>query len=155
MSEISFNSIRDGVSLALHAAFPAPAQIHGGGVRQGLKAGDFNVVMPGAGHQLEVGRRYRRDPTVDVIYYPHKDSAGCYDVADKLTNLLERIKTPEGDVLHASSCTWNVTDGVLHVVVAYSHHVFRPHEQTVMDELQWGPGGPGALGRTGKVAPAE
>lgn len=96
MSEISFNSIRDGVTLALHAAFPAPAEIHGGNVKQGLKAGDFNVVMPGAGHRLEVGRWYKRTPTVDVIYYPRKDSAECYAVADKLTAVLESITTLEG-----------------------------------------------------------
>ena len=112
MSEISFNSIRDGVSLALHTAFPAPAEIHGGNVKQGLKAGDFNVVMPGAGHRLEVGRWYKRTPTVDVIYYPRKDSAECYAVADKLTAVLESITTPEGIVVHATNCTWSVTDGI-------------------------------------------
>ena len=60
MSEISFNSIQDGVSLALHTAFPAPAEIHGGNVKQGLKAGDFNVVMPGAGHR-QIGRASCRE----------------------------------------------------------------------------------------------
>ena len=45
MSEINFNSIYDGVSLALHAAFPN-SNVHGGEVKQGLKPGDFNVIMP-------------------------------------------------------------------------------------------------------------
>ena len=141
MSEISFNSVRDGVSLALHAAFPAPAQIHGGGVKQGLKAGDFSVVMPGAGHRQELGRRYRRTATVDVIYYPRKDNAECYGVADKLTAVLESITTPEGDIAHASSCTWNVTDGVLHVQLTYDHFVYRPREEVMMGELKIDQGG--------------
>lgn len=136
MSEISFNSILDGVSLALHAAFPAPAQIHGGDVKQGLKAGDFNVVMPGAGHGQEVGQRYKRTPTVDVIYYPRKDNAECYDVADQLTAVLESITTPEGDVVHATSCTWNVTDGVLHVLLNYDHFTYRPRDEVMMGELK-------------------
>lgn len=136
MSEISFNSIRDGVSLVLHAAFPAPAQIHGGGVKQGLKAGDFNVVMPVAGHKQEVDRRYKRTPTVDVIYYPRRDSAECYEVADKLTNLLESIMTPEGDIVHAAGCTWSVTDGVLHMLLTYDHFVYRPREEVMMGELK-------------------
>lgn len=136
MSEISFNSIRDGISLALHAAFPAPAQIHGGDVKQGLKAGDFNVVMPGAGHRQEVGQRYKRTPTVDVIYYPKKDNAECYDVADQLTAVLESITTPEGHVVHATSCTWNVADGVLHVLLTYDHFVYRPREEVMMGELK-------------------
>lgn len=45
MSEISFSSIYDGVSLALHAAFPS-VQVHGGNVKQGLNPGDLNVIMP-------------------------------------------------------------------------------------------------------------
>lgn len=136
MSEISFNSIRDGVSLALHAAFPSPAQIHGGGVKQGLHPGDFNVVMPGAGHSQELGQRYKRTPIVDVIYYPRKDNSECYDIADQLTNLLESITTPEGDVVHAASCTWSVTDGVLHMLLAYDHFVYRPREEIMMGELK-------------------
>ena len=67
MAEVNFNSIYDGVSLALHAAFPA-AQVHGGNVKQGLKPGDFNVIMPGAGHAKEVGQRYKRTPTEDVLH---------------------------------------------------------------------------------------
>ena len=74
MSEISFNSIFDGVSLALHAAFP-DRQIHGGCVEQGLMPGDFNVILPGAGLTREVGQRQRRSPTVDVIYYPKGGAA--------------------------------------------------------------------------------
>ena len=57
MSEISFNSIFDGVSLAVHAAFPAPVQVHGGEVKQGLKPGDFNVTMPTSWAWLAVGDR--------------------------------------------------------------------------------------------------
>lgn len=136
MSEISFNSIRDGVTLALHAAFPAPTQIHGGGVKQDLEAGDFNVVMPAAGHRQEVGRRCKRTPTVDVIYYPQKDATECYDVADQLTAVLESITTPEGDVVHAASCTWSVNDGVLHMLLTYDHFVYRPREEVMMGELK-------------------
>jgi len=68
MSEISFKSIFDGVSLALHAAFPA-VQVHGGNVKQGLNPGDLNVVMPSAGQSRQVGERFLRTPTLDVIYY--------------------------------------------------------------------------------------
>ena len=105
MSEISFNSIFDGVSLALHAAFP-DRQIHGGRVEQGLMPGDFNVILPGAGLTREVGQRQRRSPTVDVIYYPKGGAAECYDIADQLVPVLESITTPEGDLIHASSSAW-------------------------------------------------
>lgn len=136
MSEISFNSIFDGVSLALHAAFPPPVQVHGGGVKQGLNKGDFNVIMPSATHAREVGHRYRRSPTLDVIYYPKQGNAECYDVAEKLTAALESITTPEGDIIHATACEWTVADGVLHVLVTYDHCVHVPQEQTMMETLQ-------------------
>ena len=96
MAEINFNSIYDGVSLALHTAFPA-AQVHGGNVKQGLKPGDFNVIMPGAGHAKEVGQRYKRTPTVDVIYYPKAGDAECDGMAHRLSFVRGSITTPERD----------------------------------------------------------
>ena len=76
MSEISFSSIYDGVSLALHAAFPS-VQVHGGNVKQGLNPGDLNVIMPSAGNTRQVGTRFLRTPTLDVIYYPKEGMAEC------------------------------------------------------------------------------
>ena len=136
MSEVAFNSILDGVSKALHAAFPPPVQVHGGGVKQGLKPGDFNLVMPTAGHTREVGHRYKRTPTVDVIYYPKRGAAACYDVAQRLTFILESITTPEGDVIHGTISELTVQDGVLHVLVRYDHHIYIPQEQTAMETLR-------------------
>ncbi len=136
MSGMSFNSIFDSVSLAVHAAFPAPVQVHGGEVKQGLNPGDFNVAMPAASHTQEVGPRYRRSPTLDVIYYPKHGNAECYDVADKLTAVLESITTPEGDVVHATACEWTVTSGVLHVLVTYDHFVRVPQEHIMMETLK-------------------
>lgn len=137
MSEINFNSIYDGVSLALHAAFP-DRQVHGGDVKQGLKPGDLNVVMPGAGHAKQVGQRYRRTPTVDVIYYPKSSpcSAECNDMADKLTHVLGSIQTPQGDIIHATSCEWRVDEGVLHILLEYDHHIYIPQVQEPMETLE-------------------
>lgn len=136
MSEISFNSIFDGVSLAVHAAFPAPRQVHGGEVKQGLKPGDFNITMPAGSHAQKVGPRYRRSHTLDVIYYPKQGNSECYDVADRLTAVLESITTPEGDTIHATSCAWTVTGGVLHVLVTYDHFVRAPQEHIMMETLK-------------------
>jgi hypothetical protein len=134
MSEINFNSIYDGVSLALHAAFPS-VQVHGGEVKQGLKPGDFNVIMPSAGNSKEVGQRYRRTPLVDVIYYPKNGAAECYDVAHQLTKVLDSITTPQGDIIHASNMEWNITDDVLHMTMRYDHIVRIPQEHDMMETL--------------------
>ena len=135
MSEISFNSIFDSVSLALHTAFP-DRQIHGGRVEQGLTPGAFNVILPGAGLTREVGLRQRRSPTVDVIYYPKVGAAECYDIADQLVPVLESITTPEGDLIHATSCDWNWTDDVLHMILTYDHFAYLPREEVKMETLQ-------------------
>lgn len=134
MSEISFNSVFDGVSLALHRAFP-DRQIHGGEVKQGLEDGDFNVTLPGGSQTPETGPRRRRNVTVDVIYYPRKDRAECLDMAGQLAALLEDITTPEGDLLHAAECEWTVTGGVLHVLLRYPHFVYTPREDVKMETL--------------------
>lgn len=135
MAEVNFNSIYDGVSLALHAAFPA-AQVHGGNVKQGLKPGDFNVIMPGAGHAKEVGQRYKRTPTVDVIYYPKAGDAECYGMAHRLSFVLGSITTPEGDIIHATGCEWTLAEDVLHVLLSYDHFVRVPLEQENMETLK-------------------
>lgn len=135
MSEIRWNSIFDGVSLALHAAFP-DRQIHGGEVKQGLNPGDFNVVLPGGVQAQEVGRRYKRSPVVDVIYYPRtEDRAECLEVADVLAAVLEDITTPEGDLIHSTGYTWNADGGVLHVLLEYPHFVLAPQEAVKMETL--------------------
>lgn len=133
MAEINFNSIFDGVSLALHANFPA-CKVHGGNVKQGLSPGDFNVVMPSAGHTKEVGQRYRRKPVVDVIYYGRSE-ADCYDIAGRLTVLLGSITTPEGDIIHTTSCECTVGNGVLHVLLSYDHHILIVQEYVTMETL--------------------
>ena len=98
MSEISFKSIYDGVSLALHAAFPA-VQVHGGNVKQGLNPGDLNVVMPSAGQSKQVGERFLRTPTLDVIYYdkvkddgkPHFPKSQTFHLCAELQDCAVRI----------------------------------------------------------------
>lgn len=134
MSEISFKSIFDGVSLALHAAFPA-VQVHGGNVKQGLNPGDLNVVMPSAGQSRQVGERFLRTPTLDVIYYPKVGAAECCEMADQLIMLLRDITTPEGDLIHCTNSEWSIEEGVLHVMVSYDHHICIPQEPVLMETL--------------------
>lgn len=138
MSEINFNSIYDGVSLALHAAFP-DCQVHGGAVRQGLKPGDFNVIMPTLNHSKEVGQRFKRTPVVDVIYYLPRDSgAEALRVAHKLTQVLQSITTPQGDVVHAAACEISTDDntGTLHAMLQYPHFGRYPQELETMESLK-------------------
>ena len=117
MAEISFNSVFDGVTLALHAAFPPPVKIHGGDVQQGLTP------------------RYRREITVDVIYYPRKGDAECLAIADRLTQALEIITTPAGDQLRGRDLRFERVDGVLHALVEYPHYVYKERQEIPMEDL--------------------
>ena len=65
-----------------------------------------------------------------------QDNAECYAVADRLTAVLGSITTPEGDVVHATSCEWTITGGVLHVLVTYDHFVRVPQEHIMMETLK-------------------
>lgn len=135
MSEISFKSIYDGVSLALHAAFPA-VQVHGGNVKQGLNPGDLNVVMPSAGQSKQVGERFPPHPYPGCHLLPQGlGVAECCEVADQLTLLLRDITTPEGDLIHCTNCEWTIEEGVLHVLVSYDHHAYIPQEPVLMETL--------------------
>ena len=136
MSEIRFGSIPDGVRLALHVAFPPPVQIHSGDAGQEVRPGDFSVVMTDGTHVQELGRRYMRIAAVDVTCYPQNGNAECCAVADRLTGLLESITTLGGDVVHASSCEWAITDGALHVLASYRYFAYRAAEEAAMGELK-------------------
>lgn len=135
MSEINFNSVYDGVSLALRAAYP-DRNIYGGSTEQNVEPGDLNVIMLSSGHIKEVGTRHRRTPILDVIYYSSGSTAECCDMAHQIVVILQSISTPEGDTLNCTACDWSIEDGVLHIRVGYDHFVYTPIEPDYMETLQ-------------------
>lgn len=135
MAEIHYGSVFDAVTLALHAAFPPPVQIHGGAVEQGLRPGDLTVVLPNVSQDRRLGLRWRRGVTVDVIYYPRPGERQDYRVADRLASALEVVTTPAGDQIRGREfrCSW--VDGVLHALVEYPHYVYQERGETPMEDL--------------------
>ena len=133
---IDFNQIFDGVSLALHGAFP-DVQVHGRTVKQGLQPGDFNVVPVTTSEDAEMGTRARRGITFDVIFYPPDEGAyeSCLDVQHKLPDVLGTITTPNGDKLHCTTFNCTYVDEVLHCIVSYPHFVYRPVDGDEMDSF--------------------
>jgi len=138
MSEISYNSVFDGISLALHNAYP-DREVHASEVTQGLHRGDFAVAVVGGGHTKEVGKRFLRSPIFDVIYFPMAEgvmrSSECLEIASFVTLLLGSITTPEGDVIHGQVKDWTITDGVLHIPVQYNHHIYLTDDVENMETL--------------------
>lgn len=127
MAEISYNSIFDGLTLALHAAFP-DAQIHGRTVEQDLHPGAFNVLPITPHHSGQMGIRAKRSLTFDVVYYATENGGReeCLSIANTLPQVIGMITTPQGDKVHGSGFEINVEDDVLHCVVSYPHFVYDP-----------------------------
>ena len=134
MSEISFKSIYDGVSLALHAAFPA-VQVHGGNVKQGLNPGDLNVVMPSAGQSKQVGERFLRTPPPGCHLLPQGGGGGVLRGGRSAHHAPAGHHHPGGDLIHCTNCEWTIEEGVLHVLVSYDHHAYIPQEPVLMETL--------------------
>lgn len=134
MAEISFNQIFDGISLALHTAFPL-VLIHGGTVKQDLHPGDFNVLPLTPNQTAQMGSRFQRMITFDVIYYP-TDAGGraeCLGIADQLPGVLDTITTPNGDKVHCYKFESNIEDDALHCIVSYKHFA---HIETGGDPME-------------------
>ncbi len=134
MAEINYNSIFDGITLALHRAFPT-VQIHGRTLRQGLHPGDFNVLPITPQHSGQMGIRASRSITFDVIYYPAEKGGReeCLDKANLLPGVLGTVTTPSGDKVHGTGFEITVEDDVLHCIVRYPHFV---HTTTDVDEME-------------------
>lgn len=140
MSEISTNKILDGISLAIRGEWP-DGQIFSDEVQQGLKPGDFNIILITSSQTQIVGERYRRAPLFDVLYYPKNGREECYDIADRLSLVLNVISLPEGDLIRGTGLDFEIIDGVLHFYVRYTHYVCRTDPGDPMETLELKQGG--------------
>lgn len=137
MAEINFNQVYDGVTLALHRAFPK-ARIHGGVIKQDLKDGDFNVLPITANHTEQMGTRAQHKPVFDVIYYPSRAGGRTESlrVAHQLAYVLRTIQTPNGDKVHCLTFDPTIEDDALHCLVGYPHFVYVPEPADPMENLK-------------------
>ncbi len=137
MVEISYNDVFDAVTRALHEAFPN-SHVYGELVKQGLSAGDFNVLPITPAHIQALGTRAKRDLTLDVIYYP-TDAGGraeCLQIAQIVPYALASITTANGVKLRCGGFDTNITDDVLHCIVNYPHFVLAPKDAPEMRTLE-------------------
>ena len=136
MAEIDFNQVYDGVTLALHRAFPK-AHIHGGTVKQDLKDGDFNVLPITVNHTEQMGTRAKRKSVFDVIYYPSETGGRTESllIAHQLAFILRTIETPNGDRAHCLNFDTTIEDDALHCLVGYSHFVYAQNADDSMENI--------------------
>ncbi len=136
--ELDYNQIFDGVTLALHAAFPTK-QIFGGSVQQGVEPGDINVIPVNTEETAQIGKRAARTITFDVIFYPPDENRteACLEMQHKLPRVLGLITTPNGDKLHCLRFTCSEQDA-MHFIVSYPHFVYEATAGDMMEQLQPG-----------------
>ncbi len=136
--ELDYNQIFDGVTLALHEAFPTK-QIFGGIILQGLNPGDINVKPINTEETAQIGTRAARTITFDVIFYPPDENRAeaCLEMQHELARVLELITTPNGDQLHCLRFSCSEQDA-LHFIVSYPHFVYEATAGDVMEHLQPG-----------------
>ena len=121
------NEIIKGVSMKLNATFGAGYKIYQNDVEQG-----FKDISP-----LQKNRFMNRNP-LDVHYFPisGRNNAELFTMAGDLMECLEFITLPNGDVLHGTSMSYEVQDGVLHFFVNYNLTLRRETEETAMETLE-------------------
>lgn len=137
MAEIDYNSIFDGVSIALHRFYPT-ARVHGGMVKQDLHPGDFIVVPITTSHTAMLGTRMQRSVTFDVIYFPSRSDVReeCLDKSHELPDILGTISTSNGDAIHSIGMECTIGDDVLHCTVSYPHFAYTPILGEIMETIQ-------------------
>ena len=131
------NEIIKGVSMKLNAAFGAGYKIYQNDVEQGFKEPCFFIaVLKPDIAPLQKNRFMNRNP-LDVHYFPtsRRNNSEMFKVAGDLMECLEFITLPNGDVLHGTSMSYEVEDGVLHFFVNFNLTLSRPSEETPMETL--------------------
>lgn len=124
--------------MKLNAAFGAGYKIYQNDVEQGFKEPCFFIaVLKPDISPLQKNRFMNRNP-LDVHYFPTsgRNNAELFAMAGDLMECLEFITLPNGDVLHGTSMSYEVQDGVLHFFVNYNLTLRRETEETAMETLE-------------------
>ncbi|MFC3788361.1 DUF6838 family protein [Paenibacillus sp. GCM10012307] len=127
---ITVNDVRHAVSRALDAAFP-DVPIYGEEIKQGLDPPCFFVKLFPVVQERQQGRRYIRQHTFDIHFFPRGFETGrtetanedIHQLSDMLYDVMEYIDC--NGMIRGSGLRHEVVDGVLHFFVSYDLHVLR------------------------------
>lgn len=125
---ITVNDVRDGVIAALKAAYPE-RKVYDEEIKQGFSSPCFFVKILTAGQNREVGRRYKREHSLDVHGYADTNDE-LRVVVENLFTTLEYVSVPGGSV-RGIRMNHEIVDGVLHFFVDYDFRVVRENTPEV------------------------
>lgn len=129
MPQVTFNDVRYAVHAALDAAFPN-IPIHDEEIPQELKPPCFFVRLLEPEHVQELGRRFfRYHPFVVRYFAQDRSNTAMYDMAERLTEVLQQIVVA-GRPVRGTGMRFEIVDDVLHFFVEYNIHVWssRPDD---------------------------
>lgn len=132
------NDLITGISQRLGDLFGDGYDVYVESVSQGLQLPAFSIQLLQSSVVPSVGRRYFRNHSFDVLFFPVENEAElqqCYEAETILLEGLEYI-TIEGRIYRGTERRAEIVDQVLHVFVQYNLPVLKagtPEEY--MEEL--------------------
>lgn len=124
MVQVTVNSIRSGLILALSELFPT-MDIYGEEIPEDFEAPCFFVKLLTMSQDQELNRRYNRSYSFDVQFFPkgHNYNNEAHEMAENLYDALRSI-TIDGAIYTGTSMNHEIVDRVLHFFVDFNFLVW-------------------------------
>ena len=115
------DSILDGISSALVAAFPGMAVYGDERVRQGLKTPSFFVGLGESGTKPLPGGLMELRQLVEVVYFPERqgDYGELWDVGPRARALMGELRLADGSMVRGTAQRCEMRDGLMHIRAVY------------------------------------
>ncbi len=126
MAEVSTKLILDGISLALHGAFPS-SKIVCENIKQGLYDGDMLITLISANERDDIANRKNRYTSFDIAYFGASHEANI-EAVDGIISALRIITLPGGDRIRGTNLSTAHIDDVMHVTVSYDYRAYTPED---------------------------
>ena len=132
------NEIVNGIGLKLSKSFNG-IDIHKEELEQGFEEPCFFIQLLNPNEKQVLGNRYKQKIDLDIQYFPKNedDNWELMEMAQKLNNTLELIKTEEGDLLRGLDRNSQFIDGNLHYFITFKPFIRKVgEEEPFMGELK-------------------
>nr|DAW58372.1 MAG TPA: tail completion protein [Caudoviricetes sp.] len=126
------------ISNTLEKTFPE-VEIYVNKIKQGFEEPCFFIQLLNPNEKQVLGNRYKQKIDLDIQYFPKNedDNWELMEMAQKLNNILEVIKTEEGDLLRGLDRNSQFIDGKLHYFITFKPFVRKVgEEEPFMEELK-------------------
>ena len=134
------NDIFDWITIALYDKFGENYTYYVEEVEQGASRPCFVVGALNPIIKRTNPVRYDRVFPIAIHYFSDKDNASqikrdCYDVAEKLVEALEEIRSTDKEFLvRGYDISWEITENVLQFFITYRFYVYKVEYVDLMEE---------------------